>query len=45
MNGNFVPKNNSLNEKIYKHIADGNQPLIEERVVNKITLDYQREVD
>ena len=41
----LFPKNNSLNEKISKHIAAGNQPLIEEKVVNMITLDYQKEVD
>ena len=35
----------SLIEKIYMHIAAGNQPLIEEKVVNMITLDYQKEVD
>ena len=45
MNGNCVSRKTLLNEKIYMHVAAGNQSLIEEKVVNIITLDYQKEVD
>ena len=38
------PKN-TLNKKIHMYIAAGNQNLMEENVVNIMTLDDQREVE